>query len=200
MSSWPTPKRGQGGILLQTLLRGTALEDASLHVQGAVLSATVPISSLGAGMAMMSHKTNVFKEYGLVAFVYYLFTGRVWDASLVQRLFLLPTTAVEGFDGGKAKYMKRTHDSLGDGWPTTEHPFWLRPSFAHRASLPVLVLGAEEDVIYPPRRVRSARLRAVGMGAEHTQKHGPVPFEASGTLSSGSPGGPPEVQLGLPIG
>ena len=27
-----------------------------------------------------------------MAFVYYLFTGRVWDASLVQRLFLLPTT------------------------------------------------------------------------------------------------------------
>lgn len=62
MSSWPTPKRGQGGILLQTLLRGTALEDASLHVQGAVLSATVPISSLGAGMAMMSHKTNVTSD------------------------------------------------------------------------------------------------------------------------------------------
>lgn len=142
----------QGGILLQTLLRGTALEDASLHVQGAVLSATVPISSLGAGMAMMSHKTNVFKEYGLVAFVYYLFTGRVWDASLVQRLFLLPTTeAVEGFDGGKAKYVEKILAAPCDGWPTTEHPFWLRPSFAHRASLPVLVLGAEEDVIYPPR-------------------------------------------------
>eukprot|EP00913_Durusdinium_trenchii_P034148 g31961.t1 len=165
----------QGGILLQTLLRGTALEDASLHVQGAVLSATVPISSLGAGMAMMSHKTNVFKEYGLVAFVYYLFTGRVWDASLVQRLFLLPTTEESARARSESVRAKRPRAVVGlassspagcimpygstatepqvekilaapcDGWPTTEHPFWLRPSFAHRASLPVLVLGAEED-------------------------------------------------------
>lgn len=141
----------QGGILVQRLLRDFVpkLPDDFLHA--AVLMATVPISSLGAGFAMMNHKTNVFKEYGLVAFWFYLFTGRMWDSSLVQRLFLLPSTETISLEGGKAAYVKRLLEAPCDGWPTTEHPFWLRPRFPVMARKPVLLLGAEEDVIYPPR-------------------------------------------------
>lgn len=141
----------QGGILVQRLLRDFVPRLPGDFLHAAVLSATVPISSLGAGFAMMNHKTNVFKEYGLVAFYFYLFTGRIWDSSLVQRLFLLPTTESISLEGGKARYVQRLLQAPCDGWPTTEHPFWLRPRFPVMAEKPVLLLGAEEDVIYPPR-------------------------------------------------
>lgn len=140
----------QGGILVQRLLRDH-IQLPRGYLRGVVLSATVPISSLGAGVAMMSQKTNVFKEYGLVAFLFYLLTGRLYDAALIQRLFLLPSTKEISLPGGRNGYVGRLLKAPCDGWPTTEHPFWLRPSFKAMADTPVLLLGAEEDVIYPPR-------------------------------------------------
>ncbi|CAJ1335675.1 unnamed protein product [Effrenium voratum] len=140
----------QGGILLQRLMRDYVPQNPSCML-AAVLSATVPISSVGAGTAMMNEKTNVFKEYGFVALLFYLFTGRMWDSSLVQRIFLLPTTESISLPGGKEGYVKRLLAAPCDGWPTTEHPFWLRPSFPAMRHKPVLLLGAEADVIYPPK-------------------------------------------------
>ena len=80
----------QGGILVQRLLRDFIPKLAPDYLHAAVLSATVPISSLGAGFAMMNHKTNVFKEYAAFALkaIFFIFFSLTKRPSFFCFLFL----------------------------------------------------------------------------------------------------------------
>ena len=103
--------------------------------------------------ALQGYPNMYFGSRGMGVFAYHYFvaTGRV-TASAARRIFLRPCTAGTHV-GSLASYLDRVASAPPDGLLTMSHfvPFSCRQD---ASGTPVLILGADDDVIYPPSVMR----------------------------------------------
>lgn len=136
-----------GGFVVQKYL-----EHAS--VPGAVLMASVPPRGLlPASIALAFSKPGLFADVNSM-----MRHGRVSPAALQQALFASPVAA----DKLRAYYRLMQPESQRAMWDMT---FFNLPRLARERCPPMLVLGAECDILVPPSQVEEAA-RAYGTEAE----------------------------------
>jgi pimeloyl-ACP methyl ester carboxylesterase len=150
----------QGGLVVQAFIRDVLPHSPRL-LAGAVLMGTMPLGLPPTELvlrALQGHPNMYWGRcgMGLLAYTYFMLTGRV-VAGAAKRIFLRPDTDHTDHGGSKAGYLDRVTRAPPDGLLTMNH--FVPPSCAQDVRThegpEVLVLGAGDDVIYPPAACRS---------------------------------------------
>lgn len=138
----------QGGLICQALLEDPSF-CSSFSVNTVILAASVPLAMQPAETFRAwgwfgSPLVRMFFTMGAVPFLYYCVFGRLWNRNTAHALFFLPSTAPS------IAALQRCVDAPCDGLPTWAHFMRPKPLFTLLPRTRVLVLGAENDVVYAP--------------------------------------------------
>ena len=134
----------QGGLVVQSCLkRCPELHD---RTKATVLLGTYPLGLLPPLRALMKQPRNMYYHMG---YAWMCLTGKLSSLEYLAHIFLLPTTDPSTLpDDYTSKLLK----APSDGLITMTH-------FPQRVGVlsekPTLVLGAKEDIIYPPHLFKS---------------------------------------------
>lgn len=166
----------QGGLITQFFLRDALAKRPEGEVAGAVLMGTFPLGMAIPAWGLVTAERNIYKGgLGVLGMLYYYAAGRLLTTECARRIFLLPATAettVCGPQGSLQEYLRRLVAAPRDGWITLTHNMPpRRESFpavhpGEDIELPMLVLGAAEDIIYPPPLMKPGFLQRFP-GATH---------------------------------
>lgn len=128
----------QGGLITQSALRNS--QAIRKRAMGAVLLGTYPLG-LTPPVALLKQPRNMYSDVG---YLWICLFGKLLNTRYTKHIFLLPTT-----DETKPKmksYMDGLLEAPSDGLVTMSH----FPQTQTPVPLPTLILGAEQDCIYPP--------------------------------------------------
>lgn len=128
----------QGGLVVQSCLkRSPELHDRTKAV---VLLGTYPLGLMPPVKALMKQPRNMYNHLG---YAWICLTGKLSSLDYLAHIFLLPTTDPSTLPD----YTSNLLTAPSDGFITMTH-------FPQKVGIisekPTLVLGAKEDIVYPP--------------------------------------------------
>lgn len=136
----------QGGLVVQSCLSNSSWIHENTNA--VVLMATYPLGNIASFRKITSQTQSLCSHWGVLSI---FLLGRIMSLSYLKALFLLPTTDTD--ESKLQRYTEKILKAPSDGMITMSH-FLLGEKEGVISSKPTLVLGAQDDIIYPPHLVR----------------------------------------------
>ena len=137
----------QGGLIVQSAMKYSRA--IAGRTKGIVLLGTFPFE-LKPFLALLTQKKNM---YQLIPYTYLSLTGKLYSKEYTKHIFLMDETDYEG-DSSMKSYIERLMAAPSDGFITVSH-FLTSGDVGVVSEKETLVLGAEHDIIYPPKMLES---------------------------------------------
>ncbi|KAL3927189.1 MAG: hypothetical protein SGBAC_013182, partial [Bacillariaceae sp.] len=128
------------GLVVQAVLQRS--DDVRKNTDGVVLLASYPLGLSPPFGDLMKQKENMISDWG---YAFVCMFGKLLNARYAKKIFLLPKKKKKTEE--MSSYICKLLKAPSDGRITTTHfPACPKPM----DHMPALVLGAGEDIIYPP--------------------------------------------------
>jgi len=136
----------QGGLVVQSALQRS--EAIRKQVEGVVLLGSYPLGYTPPIWEILKEKENMYSDLG---YLFICMFGKLLNVRYTKKIFLLPTT--DEIMEETSSYIGKLLKAPSDGRITMTHfPDTPKPM----DHIPALVLGAGEDILYPPHLLRKA--------------------------------------------
>ncbi|CAB9520476.1 expressed unknown protein [Seminavis robusta] len=136
----------QGGLITQSALQNSTV--ISERARGAVLLGTYPLGMTPPLGALLKEPRNMYNDFG---YLWICLFGKLMNTRYTKHIFLMPTA--DETQPKLKSYIAGLLKAPSDGLVTMSH-FPQAPTAS--LPLPTLVLGAEQDCIYPPHLLTDA--------------------------------------------
>lgn len=135
----------QGGLVLQSCLKNSP--ELKARTRAAVLMGTYPLGLTPPVGALLKEPRNMYNQVGYAGIC---LTGKLISLGYLQHIFLVPTTDPNS-TASLREYTSNLLKAPSDGLITMSH---FPQNVGVISTKPTLVLGAAQDIIYPPHLLR----------------------------------------------
>eukprot|EP00542_Grammatophora_oceanica_P009385 CAMPEP_0194027824 /NCGR_PEP_ID=MMETSP0009_2-20130614/1872_1 /TAXON_ID=210454 /ORGANISM="Grammatophora oceanica, Strain CCMP 410" /LENGTH=325 /DNA_ID=CAMNT_0038666997 /DNA_START=24 /DNA_END=1002 /DNA_ORIENTATION=- len=133
----------QGGLLTQSALQNS--KEIRENAVAAVLLGTYPLGLTPPVGKLLKEPRNMYTDLG---YAYICGFGKLVNVRYAKHMFLMPTTDEK--EPAMGKYIEGLLKAPSDGLITMSH----FPATPKPVQTPALVLGASDDIIYPPHLLK----------------------------------------------
>ena len=134
----------QGGLVAQSVLKNSPKLEAK--TKATVLLGTYPLGLMPPAKKLFSQQRNMYNHIGYAGIC---LIGKVISLDYLKHIFLSPSTDVHKEE--LKEYTKKILSAPSDGRITMSH---FPQSVGLLSTKPALVLGAKDDIIYPPHMLK----------------------------------------------